>query len=138
MRLFPRLYDTLEKALCLDVARIYGAGESNGGMAVYQEGVDLSHRYAAIAPQFGSFHRGFRMVPRNSLPLIDIHGIHDTTIPANVSLSGGGYYYTPVHEIFNGDSDGPGWKAANGCSGDAEHWPTPWDGIFDLYCILEV
>ena len=43
------------------------------------------------------------MVPEVGLPVIDLHGTSDTTVPANVSLSGDGYYYTPVHEIFNGN-----------------------------------
>ena len=34
--------------------------------------------------------------------MLDLHGSRDTTVPANVSLSGDGYYYTTTDEIFNG------------------------------------
>jgi len=98
----PGLYDTLESQLCIDTTREYAAGESNGGMMTYQLGVDLASRLAAIAPQFGSFHKGFAMAPLVGVPVIDTHGNKDTTVPGGVSLSGDGYYYTTTDEIFNG------------------------------------
>merc|ERR1719401_482543 len=103
----------------------------------YQLGVDLAHRLAAIAPQFGSFHRGFNMAPPVGVPVLDIHGKSDTTVPANVSLSGDGYYYTPTREIFGGNAYSKGWKNANGCSGPSRHYPTRYDGIKDLWCVSE-
>ena len=61
----------------------YASGESNGGMQTYQLGVDLATRLAAISPEFGSFHRGFAMAPPLGVPLLDLHGKKDTTVPAN-------------------------------------------------------
>jgi len=133
----PGLYDTLEEQLCIDTTREFAAGESNGGMMTYQLGVDLASRLAAIAPQFGSFHRGFNMVPLVGVPVLDIHGRSDTTVPANVSLSGDGYYYTPTHEIFNGNKYSKGWKEANGCSGEPRVYHTDYAGIKDLWCVDE-
>ena len=52
--------------------------------------------------EFGSFHRGFAMAPATGVPVLDLHGSKDTTVPANVSLSADGYYYTTTEEIFNG------------------------------------
>jgi len=98
----PSLLNTLESQLCIDTTREYIAGESNGGMMTYQVGVDLASRVAAIAPQFGSFHRGFKLAPPVAVPVMDIHGRSDTVVPANVSLSGDGYYYTPTAQIFEG------------------------------------
>jgi poly(3-hydroxybutyrate) depolymerase len=133
----PGLYDTLESQLCLDTTREYAAGESNGGMMTYQLGVDLASRLAAIAPQFGSFHRGFAMAPLVGVPVIDTHGTKDTTVPGNVSLSGDGYYYTTTDEIFNGGKYSTGWKKANGCSGSSSTYTTAYDGIQKLHCALE-
>lgn len=104
------LYDTLETQLCIDVSREYASGESNGGMQTYQLGVDLSKRLAAILPEFGSFHHGFAMAPAHGMPVLDLHGTHDTTVPANESLSADGYFYTPTHEIFDGGKFSTGWK----------------------------
>merc|ERR1712232_1260476 len=90
------------------------------------------------APQFGSFHKGFLQGPTTSVPLIDIHGTKDTTVPANKSLSGDGYYYTTTSEIFNGGSYSSGWKKSNGCSsGYSQKWPTQWDGTSSFGCVSE-
>ena len=99
--------------------------------------VDLAHRLAAIVPEFGSFHKGFAMAPASAVPVLDLHGAKDTTVPANVSLSADGYYYTTTDEIFNGGAYSKGWKAANGCEGPGAHWPTQWDGEDDFWCIAE-
>eukprot|EP00746_Dinoflagellata_sp_MGD_P129040 gnl/MRDRNA2_/MRDRNA2_63299_c0_seq2.p1 gnl/MRDRNA2_/MRDRNA2_63299_c0~~gnl/MRDRNA2_/MRDRNA2_63299_c0_seq2.p1 ORF type:complete len:538 (+),score=70.55 gnl/MRDRNA2_/MRDRNA2_63299_c0_seq2:153-1616(+) len=133
----PSLYDTLESQLCIDLTREYGAGESNGGMMTYQLGVDLSARLAAIAPQFGSFHMGFCESPAHPVPVIDIHGKKDKTVPANVSLSADGYYYTTTAEIFGGGKYCAGWKKSNGCDNRSYQWKTKWDGQDDLWCLSE-
>jgi len=106
-------------------------------MQTYQLGVDLAKRLAAITPEFGSFHRGFAMAPGESVPVLDLHGSKDTTVPANVSLSADGYYYTTTDEIFNGGAYSTGWKAANGCDGPGYHWKTQWDGRDDFWCFAE-
>jgi hypothetical protein len=133
----PFLYDKLESELCIDTTREYAAGESNGGMMTYQLGVALARRLAAIAPQFGSFHRGFCMSPSETVPVLDLHGSRDKTVPANVSLSSDGYYYTTTKEIFNGCKFCSGWKSANACDGKSSQYKTPYDGRKDLYCISE-
>lgn len=95
----------------------------------YQLATDMSSRLAAAAPQFGSFQKGFLQGPTTSVPLIDIHGTKDTTVPANKSLSGDGYYYTTVADIFST------WGKANGCTGSTSHYSTPYDGQSSLYCV---
>jgi len=130
----PSLYDTLESQLCIDTTREFAAGESNGGMMTYQLGVDMASRLAAIVPEFGSFHYQFAMSPKTSVPILEFHGTKDTTVPANVSLSGDGYYYTPVKDIYYGGDFSSGWRAANGCSGGSSHYPTNFDGQYSLYC----
>jgi len=133
----PGLYDTLESQLCIDTTREYAAGESNGGMQTYQLGVDLASRLAAIVPQFGSFHRGFAMAPAVPVPVLDLHGSKDTTVPANVSLSADGYYYTTTAEIFGGSPYSDGWKSANGCYPSPSQYVTKLDGQQGLYCQSE-
>jgi hypothetical protein len=77
------------------------------------------------------------MVPQVGVPVIDLHGKSDTTVPANVSLSADGYYYTITSEIFYGNAYSKGWVSANGCSGSPEHYPTSYDNIKELYCVSE-
>lgn len=133
----PSLYDLLEADLCIDTTREYATGMSNGGMMTYQLGVSLGTRLAAIVPVAGSFHYGFAAAPTVGVPVMDIHGTRDTTVPANTS-NGGGWYYTVTSEIFGGQSKySRGWKAANGCSGASRHYPTAYDGTQSLYCVSE-
>merc|ERR1712166_1725892 len=100
-------------------------------------GAALPERWAAIAPQFGSFHRGYNLSPSTGVAIIDIHGTNDKTVPANSSMSSGGYYYTPVQEIFEGNKYAGGWKKANGCTGPISHYPTNYDGQSQLSCVSE-
>jgi len=96
---------------------------------VRQMAASHSERFAAAAPQFGSFHRGFAMAPKDEIPIIDIHGSKDTTVPANVSLSGDGYYYTTTADIFKL------FEPLNGGDGSYKQYVAPWDGQMDTYCV---
>merc|ERR1719486_1289070 len=103
----------------------------------YQTCAVLASRVAACVPQFGSFVKGFNVAPPVGVALMDTHGSRDTTVPANVSLSGDGYYYTTTHDIFNGNRYSKGWKEANGCSGASSHYHSVYDGIKQLWCVSE-
>jgi hypothetical protein len=99
-------------------------------MMTYQLGASWSERFAAIAPQFGSFQKGFLMAPSNELPVLDIHGSNDRTVPANTSLSSDGYYYTTTADIFKV------WEQANGDTNDCyKQYVTQWDGEKSTYCV---
>jgi poly(3-hydroxybutyrate) depolymerase len=98
------LLDALEQSLCIDTAREYATGCSNGGMMAYGLGANLATRFAAVAPQCGSFHNGFLDRPDAAvgMPLMDVHGDADTVVPANLTL-----YNTPAtSEQFPLSADG--------------------------------
>jgi len=113
----PQLYDLAEQSFCVDTAREYHTGMSNGAMFTFQAGVSMSSRLAAIAPIAGSFHYGFLQAPTSKVPLLAITGTRDTSVPANSTSSSAkyaadssGYYWEKFSEIAKG------WKVANGCS----------------------
>jgi len=133
----PSLYNTLESQLCIDTTREFAAGESNGGMMTYQLGVSMASRLAAVVPEFGSFHYQFAQSPASSVPILEFHGTQDTTVPANVSLSGDGYYYTTTADIYGGSTFSSGWMKSNKCSGPTSQYVTPYDGQYSLYCVSE-
>lgn len=134
----PSLYNTLESQLCIDTTREFGAGESNGGMFTYQLGVDMASRLAAVVPEFGSFQLGHNEAPKTGVPILEFHGTKDTTVPANKSASGDGYFYTTVQDIYYGGKyNSKGWRSSNGCSGSPSHYPTSYDGQYSLYCVSE-
>merc|ERR1719174_790362 len=114
----PQLYNYMEQHFCIDVTREYHSGMSNGAMFTYQAGASMSSRLAAIVPVAGSFHNGFLQSPTSKVPVMDIHGTSDKTVPGNASsasakyaLSSDGWYYTITgawnggHVYFNGASD---------------------------------
>eukprot|EP00750_Incisomonas_marina_P017298 INCI20211.1.p1 GENE.INCI20211.1~~INCI20211.1.p1 ORF type:complete len:398 (+),score=42.11 INCI20211.1:113-1306(+) len=138
------LLDEIETNFCVDTAREYATGCSNGGMMAYGLGANAATRFAAIAPQCGSFHRGFldSPDPMFGMPLMDVHGDSDFTVPANLTaynvgedttypLSADGWYYTQVADIMSA------WRVSNACVGESGHFKTPLDGTNGLYCISE-
>ena len=56
----------------------------------------MASRVAAIVPNAGSFHRGFAAAPASKVPLLDLHGTRDKTVPANETSSTDGWHYTKV------------------------------------------
>ena len=69
----------------IDQTQIFGSGDSNGAMFLYQLIADprTGHRLAAIAPVAGLPHNGFLFQPANkALRYINVWGTADTYIPA--------------------------------------------------------
>ena len=73
------LLDRLEADLCVDRARIYAMGHSNGGMFVSTLACKLSDRIAAVAPV-----AGVHLLPdcaARPVPIIVTHGTSDPLVP---------------------------------------------------------
>ena len=76
---------TVESTLCVDKRRQYVTGMSVGAMMAYWLAVHFSDRFAAALPVAGSALVGFWQSPKFPMPLMDVHGTDDKTIPANYS-----------------------------------------------------
>ena len=76
------LLDKLESELCVDTRAVYATGKSNGAGFTAILACDMADRIAAIAPVAGAFYQqGKRCTPSRPVPVLDIHGTGDTTIP---------------------------------------------------------
>ncbi|MEV0802856.1 prolyl oligopeptidase family serine peptidase [Kribbella sp. NPDC050281] len=76
------LLDKLEGELCVDTDAVYATGKSNGAGFTGVLACQLADRIAAIAPVSGAFYiEGKRCAPSRPVPVLDIHGTGDTTIP---------------------------------------------------------
>jgi polyhydroxybutyrate depolymerase len=97
----------LEASLCIDPARVYAAGHSNGGGMALRFACDLPHLVAAIAPI------GATYIPcQADVPMIAFHGAKDTIVPYEGGVSPiGGINLPPVHRATSE------WARGLGCDG---------------------
>jgi len=77
---------SLFNSLCIDTARVHGVAMSTGAVFLYYLATQtIGTWFASIMPVEGSFPLGHLQPPVAAIPLIEIHGVHDCTIPANVT-----------------------------------------------------
>jgi poly(3-hydroxybutyrate) depolymerase len=115
------LVSQVESDLCVDRARVYAVGGSNGGMFTWELGQNPASAttFRALAALIGLPHRGYLDPPGKPgrLPMLLITGTQDTTVPpgawestrVTTTSDGGAYYYTGASAIMRR------WGAANSC-----------------------
>jgi polyhydroxybutyrate depolymerase len=115
------LVHEVESRLCVDTARVYATGGSNGGMFTWELGQNAASAplIRAIVALIGLPHRGYLDAPGKTggLPVLLITGTHDTTVPPGAwestgyttTSDGNVYYYTGASAIVRS------WGAANSC-----------------------
>ncbi len=112
------MLDELEAQLCIDSARVFSTGISNGAQMSTRLACNLSERIAAIAPVSGAYYPPFTpnfpaepgCVSTRAVALIAFHGTADTTIP----FEGGPGIFGVIFRSFE-DEIMPEWAAHNGC-----------------------
>ena len=144
------MLDVVEASICIDLDHVHCSGLSMGSMMCYEIAHSLSSRIASIAPVAGLPMLGFldRAVPvKSPVSLLDLHGLIDGVIPANLSnvigcnaggphgstLSNDGFFYTPLLNVTRA------WGGVNGCPGTSsggavEQAKTSLDGDRHWYC----
>lgn len=96
------LLDDIAGDLCVDAARIYSTGLSNGGHLSYRLACDLSDRIAGIAPVAGT-DSTLSCAPARATPIIHFHGTSDLVVPFDGSI------------LPAVDDTVAAWAAKNGC-----------------------
>lgn len=79
------LIDALSASLCIDPARIYATGLSNGAGMAALTGCALSDRIAAIAPVAGAPYVAGECQLAGPVPIIAFHGTDDPLVPFEFS-----------------------------------------------------
>jgi polyhydroxybutyrate depolymerase len=102
------ILDRAQSELCIDPARVYATGMSNGGFLSHRIGCELADRFAAIAPVAGVLGID-RCTPSRPVPVIEFHGTDDTLVPWDGSESLG---FPSVMDTFHG------WAQRDGCTGE--------------------
>jgi polyhydroxybutyrate depolymerase len=115
------LVDEVESKLCVDTARVFASGGSNGGMFTWELGQNAASAptFRAIASLIGLPHRGYLDAPAKAgaMPVLVIIGTRDTTVPPGAwesikyttTSDGNAYYYTGASAMMRR------WGTANGC-----------------------
>jgi polyhydroxybutyrate depolymerase len=107
------LIDHLTSRLRIDPLRIYSTGISNGGFLSHRLGMDLSDRFAAIAPIAGTLGENLvaRFAPKSPVAVLHIHGTQDRWVRyegGEVAVQGGMSVSAPRIARM--------WAGANGCA----------------------
>ncbi|MEZ5181559.1 MAG: PHB depolymerase family esterase [Acidimicrobiales bacterium] len=131
------LLDQVEAELCIDTARVYATGLSNGAFFSSVLACSLADRIAAVAPVAGAI-RPDGCDPARPVPVLAFHGTADPILlfnggvgdRLNQVLSEGPGAATTDEALPAADIDGPGypanvarWAADNGCEGDPTDEP---------------
>ncbi|BCJ48453.1 hypothetical protein GCM10010168_76210 [Actinoplanes ianthinogenes] len=104
------LLNDLQRRLCVDPARIYVAGKSNGGGFAGLLACRMAGRIAASAQVSGAFYpQGGTCQPMRPTPILEFHGTADGTIP---------YDGNPAKGLPSIPSWLGAWAVRNRCSGD--------------------
>ncbi len=117
------LLDELGSTLCVDTARVYSTGYSNGGFMSVRLACSLSDRIAAIAPVAGAYFPPFSddSDPNEScpdtrpVPVIAFHGSADPIVPFEGGL--GGLVAASIIFRLSIEDAISEWAAHNGCEG---------------------
>jgi polyhydroxybutyrate depolymerase len=88
VRWIGALFDDVERTTCIDAARVYVTGMSNGALMTSRIACEYADRIAAVAPVAGiTDPPGCR--PSRPVPVIAFHGTDDRFLPYNGGLGTG-------------------------------------------------
>lgn len=87
------LIDSMILNYNIDPNRVYMCGMSNGGFMSYYSACELSTRIAAIASVTGTMNNAIydNCNPERAVPILEIHGTADATVPYNGLLFSGSF-----------------------------------------------
>ena len=111
------LIDKLIKNYPIDPKRVYATGVSNGGMMAHRLGIELSNKFAAIAPVIGTLFGGEKRAAQ-PISAIMINGKLDKSVPYQGGPPGGFF-----KSAWDGTPTKPAleqavfWAGSNGCTG---------------------
>jgi polyhydroxybutyrate depolymerase len=100
------IIDKLETDLCVDAARVYATGMSNGGFLSHRLACELSNRIAAVAPVAGVVGIP-SCTPARPISVMHFHGTADMLVPYNGDPQNG---FPSVPDTFKG------WAMRDGCT----------------------
>jgi poly(3-hydroxybutyrate) depolymerase len=74
------LLDTIESIYNINLCKVFATGFSIGGFMSHVAGIEMSTRFAAIAPHSGNRLATFNTTPTHPVPALILHGDADPTV----------------------------------------------------------
>jgi len=111
-----KLFEIVATDFAADRSRYYLSGFSSGSMMAQYVGCEASDVFAAVALVGGRVPRGYQCAPTKSVPLLQIVGAHDETIPNDGRASSDGFLYAAT------DATAIRWNEGTGCAENARPW----------------
>jgi polyhydroxybutyrate depolymerase len=106
------------------------SGFSNGAMMANRIACEASELFAGAALVGGRVERGFECTPTTRLPLLQMNGGKDYTVPHDGSESTGKYFYASTTAIAEH------WNDGNACAVEREAWLSPTIAGTDAACTI--
>lgn len=125
---FEKLIDRVASDFDTDRGRYYISGFSGGSLMAQYVACQKSDWFAAVALVGGRLERGYQCAPTKSLPLFQIIGGHDETVPGDGSVSGRGYIYASTA------ASAAEWNEGTGCREEPQPWSNALSEEHGLQC----
>ncbi|MCH8249452.1 MAG: hypothetical protein IH913_07590 [Proteobacteria bacterium] len=103
----------------IDSNSFFVSGFSNGAMMTNRIACEASDLFAGAALVGGRIERGFECTPANRLPLLQMNGGQDRTVPHDGSLSSGGYFFAGTTSVTEH------WNEGAACAAERRDWLSP-------------
>ncbi|MDJ0749158.1 MAG: PHB depolymerase family esterase [Woeseiaceae bacterium] len=113
------LVDEVIERWSVDNKRVYVAGFSNGAMMANRMACEASELFAAAALVGGRLEPGFECTPTRQMPLLQINGGADETVPHDGRVSSGGWFFASTTAVSRE------WNDEEACGVDLENWTSP-------------
>jgi polyhydroxybutyrate depolymerase len=117
------LIDEAGRRTCVDLARVYATGMSNGGFLAHRLACELGDRVAAIAPVAGVLGVDpSTCTPARAIPVLDFHGTSDPIVPYDGGMPPGlGLLYPGLTATFRSvAATVEFWRSADGCGATSQ------------------
>jgi polyhydroxybutyrate depolymerase len=113
------LVQSVTAQFSVDNDRFYVSGFSNGAMMSNRIACEASELFAAAALVGGRLEPGFECTPTKKIPLLQINGGQDRTVPHDGSLSSERFYYASTQSVAER------WNDGEACAAEQRDWRSP-------------
>ena len=114
----------------VDENSIFVSGFSNGAMMTHRIACEASELFAAAVLVGGRVEPGFECTPSTALPLLQINGGEDQSVPHDGRASSGGYFFASTTAVTEH------WSGSNACATVAKEWLSPTIADENVQCSI--